>query len=184
MIAQQKEMIQQNELLNETRTALSNSEIQHLEFKKNQVQLELELRSKQLTTHTLNIVQKNQFLLQLSQYLDELVQKHDQPDLSAEINKLKHQIQQNIRTDEKWKEFGLYFEQVHSNFYAKLKLSFPNLTANDLKHCALVKLNLSLEESAALMGVSADSVRVSRYRIQKKMKLSSQATFNRYLLQL
>lgn len=184
IVAQQKELINQNEVLSETQKALTNSEIQFLELKRTQMRRELELKTKQLTTHALSILQKNQYLSEISKKLYELSKSENNKELSKSARQISQQIQNSLKQDDRWEEFRLYFEQVHDDFYAKLKTSFPKLTANDLKQCALVKLNLSLEESATLLGVSAESVRISRYRIQKKMDLNSQAAFHEYLVKL
>ena len=184
IVAQQKELISKNEVLSETQKALSNSEIQFLELKREQLRRELDVKTKQLTTHALSILQKNQFLLEISKALDELGKNKDEKAITKSVKGISKKIQNSIKQNDRWEEFRLYFEQVHGDFYAKLKISFPELTNNDLKQCALVKLNLSLEDSATLLGVSSESVRISRYRIQKKMKMSSQAAFYEYLVKL
>ena len=184
IITQQKELIQKNTNLTETQKALTASEIQYLELKKNQMQLELDLKAKQLTTHTLNLVEKNQLLIEISNKLESLSKNKDNKETTQNIRKLSQQIKNAIKNDNHWESFRLYFEQVHSDFYTKLKVAYPNLTTNDLKQCALVKLNLSLEDSATLLGVSSESVRISRYRIQKKMDLTSQVSFYDFLMKL
>lgn len=184
IIEHQRELIEKNDVLNETQGALNTSEIQFLELKRSQMQRELDLKSKELTSQTLSIVRKNQQLLDLSDTLSNLAHNKDTKDLMKEVSKLSQHIRNLLKQDERWEEFRVYFEQVHTDFYAKLKLSYPNLTSHDLKQCALVKLNLSLEDSAALTGISAESIRISRYRIQKKMGLSSQNTFVEYILKL
>ena len=131
---------------------------------------------------SLQFLQKNQYLLEISKSLDELGKEKDQKEIVKSVRQISQKIKNSLKQNDRWEEFRLYFEQVHSDFYAKLKISFPNLTPNDLKQCALVKLNLSLDESAALLGVSAESVRISRYRIQKKMGMSAQASFYEYLV--
>ena len=184
IVSQQKELIHKNEVLSETQKALTSSEIKFLELKRDQMRRELDLKTKQLTTHALSILQKNQYLLEISESLDALGTKKEEKDIATSIRKISQHIRNSIKQDDRWEEFRLYFEQVHDDFYAKLKISFPKLTHNDLKQCALVKLNLSLEDSATILGVSSESVRVSRYRIQKKMGLNSQAAFYEYLVKL
>ena len=184
ILAQQNELINKNEVLSETQKALNHSEIQFLELKRDQMRRELDLKTKQLTTHALSILQKNQYLLELSESLDELGKKKGDKEIASEVRKMSQHIRNSIKQDARWEDFRLYFEQVHDDFYAKLKISFPKLTNQDLKQCALVKLNLSLEDSATILGVSSESVRVSRYRIQKKMGMSSQAAFYEFLVKL
>jgi len=182
VIQQQKEILENNEVLFETKYALNQSEIKYLGLKKNQLKDELELKNKQLTTHALSIVRKNQQLMDVLNALNETLKKPKSADFNKEVNKIKKDIELSMSQDRRWEEFKMYFEQVHTDFNAKLKLNFSDLTPNDLKHCALAKLNMSLEDCAAIMGVSAETVRITRFRIQKKMKLSSQQAFLEFLI--
>ena len=102
----------------------------------------------------------------------------------SELKDINKELELALKKDKKWEEFKLYFEQVYTGFYSKLKLNYPELTSNDLRHCALTRLNLSLEESGTLLGISPESVRMSRFRIQKKMQLSSQQAFVEFLMKM
>jgi len=64
------------------------------------------------------------------------------------------------------------FEQVHQSFFDKLKASSENLTANDLRLIALLKMNLNSADISSLLGISQDSLRVVRYRLRKKLNLA------------
>jgi len=184
VIQQQKEILENNEVLFETKYALNQSEIKYLGLKKDQLKDELDLKNKQLTTHALSIVRKNQQLLDVIGVLNGAIKKSKSADFSKELSKIRKDIELSMSQDRRWEEFKMYFEQVHTDFNAKLKLSFNDLTPNDLKHCALAKLNMSLEDCAAIMGVSAETVRITRFRIQKKMNLSSQQAFLEFLIGL
>ena len=46
-----------------------------------------------------------------------------------------------------------------------------HVTGNDLRLIALIKVNLSSKDIATLLGISPDSLRVSRYRLRKKLNL-------------
>jgi DNA-binding CsgD family transcriptional regulator len=60
---------------------------------------------------------------------------------------------------------------VHTNFLEDLKVAFPQLTANDLKLSAYLKMNLSTKEIAQLMKISPRGVEISRYRLRKKLQV-------------
>lgn len=65
------------------------------------------------------------------------------------------------------------FEKVYPNFRNSLQSINPNLSANELKLCALLRLNLSSKEIGALMNITQESVNKARYRLRKKMNLTS-----------
>lgn len=58
----------------------------------------------------------------------------------------------SFRNDEEWDRFKLYFEEIHQGFFERLLLRYPDLTAQDLRLCALIKLNLRLSEMASILG--------------------------------
>ncbi|MEY2828339.1 MAG: hypothetical protein RIQ33_197 [Bacteroidota bacterium] len=88
------------------------------------------------------------------------------------IEKLKTTI---LLTDDQWKEFRILFEQVHKGFIAKLNLKFPDLSPAETRLMVLAKLNLSAKEMGMMLGVSANAVRNTWYRIRKKYNLSEDA---------
>jgi tetratricopeptide (TPR) repeat protein len=78
-----------------------------------------------------------------------------------------------LQTEGYWNEFLLIFSRVYPNFYEQLKNYYPELSQNELRICTLMKLNLSLLEIANLLNITSESARKARYRIYKKMELSS-----------
>lgn len=73
--------------------------------------------------------------------------------------------------DEYWKVFRENFDLIHKQFFRHLRDAFPNLTANDLKFCAYLRLNLSSKEIVNLTGISIRGVEGARYRLRKKLGL-------------
>jgi len=78
-----------------------------------------------------------------------------------------------LQTEGYWNEFLLLFSNVYPLFFEKLKTKFPQLTQNELRMCALMKLNLSLLETSNVLNITAESVRKARYRLYKKIDLGS-----------
>jgi tetratricopeptide (TPR) repeat protein/DNA-binding CsgD family transcriptional regulator len=78
-----------------------------------------------------------------------------------------------LQTEGYWNEFLLLFSNVYPSFFEKLKTQHPQLTQNELRICALMKLNLSLLETSNALNITAESVRKARYRLYKKIDLNS-----------
>lgn len=136
-----------------------------------QAQLEqLELKSKELTTHTLQVIQHNHFLESLRLKLDEMI-KEDKRDQKKQLQQLVRQINQNINHDQQWKDFTTVFEQLHQSFFDNLKSYCDDLTVNDIRLIALLKMNMSSKDMAVIFGISQDSLRVARYRLRKKLNI-------------
>ena len=55
-------------------------------------------------------------------------------------------------------------------------IKYPKLTANELKLCTFLRLNLSTKEIAQLMNISLRGVELSRYRLRKKLELPTETS--------
>jgi DNA-binding CsgD family transcriptional regulator len=83
------------------------------------------------------------------------------------------QIEKGLNSENDWEMFEHLFDQAHENFFKRLKTSFPDLTTSDLRLCAYLRLNLSSKEIAPLLNISVRGVEEKRYRIRKRLGLSS-----------
>lgn len=95
------------------------------------------------------------------------------------IQKLKTDIsdylQQMFQSNSKQPDlvpFYSNFEKIHPNFSHALKKIAPSISANELKLCALLRLNLSSKEIGQLLNITQDSVNKARYRLRKKLGLT------------
>lgn len=131
---------------------------------------QLELKSRELTTHTLQVIQHNQFLENMRSKIGEMI-KDDKRDQKKQLQELTRQINQNINHDQQWKDFTGVFEQLHQSFFDNLKAHCEDLTVNDIRLIALLKMNMSSKDMAAIFGISQDSLRVARYRLRKKLNI-------------
>ena len=76
-------------------------------------------------------------------------------------------------TNTQWEEFYGYFSQVYSQFYEKLEKEFPNLTLNEKRLCALLKLNMTTKDMAAITNLNVKSIEVARTRLRKTLNLTN-----------
>ena len=81
-----------------------------------------------------------------------------------------------IGNREGWEQFSIYFNKVHANFLEDLKAVYGNLTSNDMKLAAYLKLGLSTKEIAELMKISPRGVEISRYRLRKKLQIPAEVS--------
>lgn len=183
IIQQKEELLDKNKAIYESQKALSEADLKYLHLKEKQLQDQIEFKNKQITTHTLNIIQKNTTLKELRNKL-ELISKSHNGTAHQELKKSLRIIDESFRLDKDWEEFRLYFEQIYTGFYAKLKVNYPELTTHELRHCALIRLNLSNAECASILGVSADSVKVSRSRLRKKLKLPPHGNLTDFIISI
>jgi len=169
-----------NKQLYESQKALDRAELNNARLRQGQLQKELEFKTKELTTSALNFIQKNSLMQELKDKIKEIQSKSDHG-LSRELNKLQHIVDHSFNLDDDWDEFRMYFEQVHHDFLGNLKKRFPDLTNKELRLCALLRLNLNIKETTSLLGISAESVKVARYRLRKKLGLVTEENLTDFL---
>jgi DNA-binding CsgD family transcriptional regulator len=91
---------------------------------------------------------------------------------SPELNKLITELKASY-SDKSWAEFELRFKQIHGNFYEKLIEKYPNLTMNERRLSAFLKLQMTTKEIAGLTGQSPRSIELARTRLRKKLGLTN-----------
>ncbi len=72
-------------------------------------------------------------------------------------------------------------ESQYPGITAQINTSFPDLSTNDVRHCLLMKLNLSIKESAQLLSVSTHAVKMARKRLKKKMNIPEDVSLKDHL---
>jgi len=142
-----------------------------LEQEKTKLEEELEFKNKELATNVMYMVKKNELITQISEKLikSKLAFKRENQGIIEEIIK----DLQSTTEEDVWTEFEIRFQQVHNDFYEKLNEKVPNLSANEKKLCAFLRLNMSTKEISAITYQSINSITVARSRLRKKLGLES-----------
>ncbi len=131
---------------------------------------ELDAKNKEISSYTLNFIQKSELMEDLKSQID-VLQKSEDPDNSKKLNRIGRIIDETFKIDQDWPMFIKTFEQMHDGFFTVLKERFPDLSNSELKLCALLRLNMNMKETAKILGISFDSVKTARSRLRKKLGL-------------
>lgn len=148
-----------------------------VEMRNANLRQEIESKNRELAVSTASIIKKNEFLNAIK---DQLKKVAHTPEIRSVIKK----IDQNINNEEDWEFFESAFNNADQDFLQNVKKLHPDLTPNDLKLCAYLRLNLSSKEIAPLLNISVRSVEVKRYRLRKKMGLDHENSLANYILTL
>ena len=128
---------------------------------------ELSMKDRELTTSVMYLLKKNNYMLSLNEKLKNAILPL-KPELKKPINDIIRETEFNIESDT-WKEFETRFNQVHQHFVENLLKDFPELTPNELKICAFLKLNMSTKEILTITHQSSNSISVARHRLRTKL---------------
>ena len=89
------------------------------------------------------------------------------------------------KNDTVWEELDLQINQANSELFQILSQKFENLSKNDLRLCAFLKMNMSTKEIANLTFKNPASVKVARSRLRKKLGIThSNMTISTFLNRL
>lgn len=143
-----------------------------LREEKNKAQIEL--KSKELTSYALQMIDKDTAIDELLKVL-----KEEAPQSHKSLNSKYKKGAQDL-----WDDFNRRFTEVNSAFYERIKAEHPELSVTELKHCALIKLNFSAKEMARILNIATHSVHISRSRIRKKIGLKREDSLSHYISEI
>ena len=149
-------------------------------LEKQKVETELEFKKKELTTHALNLARKNEVLEIVKQKASALKSEQNH----SGYQDLVRTINFDQQDDKNWENFIQYFEQVHKDFSANIKRKYPEITSNELRLLALLKMNLSSKEIANILNISPEGIKKARYRLRKKLNITTEESLQDLVLSL
>lgn len=169
---EQEETMQQVE---DTKAALEQIQTEKLED-------EIEFKNKELALATMHLVQKGELLQSIKSTLQIMIDKSANAEARKELQSLANLLSFDEKLDEDWAQFAYHFDKVHVNFLNRLRSRYPQLTPNDEKLCAYLRMNLNIKETAQMLNISVRGVEASRYRLRKKLNLPNEANLAEFMM--
>ena len=139
---------------------------------KKQFENELEIKNKELTSNVMTMMRKNETSSEIADKLMEIQSEAVKDETKLAISKIARELQTS-NDSEIWGEFEVRFKQVHHEFYNKLIQLFPNLSPNEQRLCAFLRLNMTTKEISELTGQRHATLETARSRLRKKLNIST-----------
>lgn len=166
----------------ENKQVVQESQVAIDKLQSEKTEAELQHKQRELVSTTMHLVQKNERLEDIKTRLIEIEKNTTEKPIAKELRALVRGLQQDEILDEGWEQFMLHFNQLHGNYFDRLKENYPELTPKDLKLCAYLRMNLSTKEMASLMNITVRGVEASRYRLRKKFELNPDDNLTSFLM--
>jgi ligand-binding sensor domain-containing protein/DNA-binding CsgD family transcriptional regulator len=179
MELKQRVMESEQEILSLNNQQLA-SEQAILSLQNEKLTTEIDTKNNELMSKAVQMAHKNELLLGIKDDL-ETIKTATETERLKSLRNLTRTLESEIENKESWDQFLLYFNQTHQNFIHELQTKHPNLTQNDLRMCALTRLNMSNREMATLLNISITGIEKSRYRLKKRLDLTVEDDLSRYL---
>jgi len=155
-----------------------------IELENAKLESEINLKSQQLSNIAINVIRKNEILESIKNELIQVKNDLGQQLPNLHYQKLLDSINRNLSGKEDWVLFEDNFDEVHDEFYKRLKNLHPDITPGELRLAAALRMNLSSKEIAPILGISIRGVEIKRYRLRKKLGLREDINLNSYMMEV
>ncbi|AXT62648.1 tetratricopeptide repeat protein [Aquimarina sp. AD10] len=139
-------------------------------------------KNKELTANTLHLLRKNNTLNNVKEKLTNLCNTPGEN--VYPYRKVLQVINFDEKEDQNWELFRELFEETHHGFYKKINDRFPSITSKELRLICLLRLNLSSKEISKFLNISPEGVKKARYRLRKKMNLTTKESLEDYIINI
>lgn len=161
IISLQKGRIKKNQQTIESNKRLAKANQKAHLLEKQNLKSELDYKNKEINNYAIKIIERIDFLEELKNQIS----SKSKDEIIASIN-------HNLFLEKDKSEFKANVEHVYEAFFLRLNKKFPNLSKNEQRLSALLRIKLSSKEISTLTNISPTSVDMGRYRLRKKLGLS------------
>ncbi len=144
-------------------------EQQRLQAEYDQLKQQLKNKTIELANKAREDEEKNRLLLTLKEKCD-TAQKNPAPS-TRQWHEMQRLLDSYINVEDN--TFEIQMDELHQEFFKKLKDRFPGLSNNDLRLCAYLKIGLNSKEIADILNIQPSSSYISRSRLRKKLNLNT-----------
>lgn len=140
---------------------------------------ELEQGNKKMVTQSIYRQKKNKDLSEIAEKLRHQRAQFkpvNQPLIDDVISSL-----DSFSGEERWEDFEIYFERVHTGFMKNLQKKYPDLSLTEKKLCVYLRLGMTTKEIANIQHISFRAVEQARYRLRKKLGLKKEEDLVNFL---
>lgn len=162
--------------IHKAQKALMDAEMRNIKLERDKLNSELFYRKKEVANFATQIIEKNNLINEIKEKI-QTIRGEKNPLLPNVLN----EINTNLNLNKSREDFSIQIEQLHTDFFLKLSEKNSNLTKNEKKLAALLRMELSSKDISILMNISPKSVDMNRYRIRKKLSLNNETNLTEFL---
>ncbi|MCF2496581.1 helix-turn-helix and ligand-binding sensor domain-containing protein [Dyadobacter chenhuakuii] len=175
LMREQEEKLRQQQLANER---------QIMQIQNEKLQSDIQGKSQQLSNIAINVVRKNEILEEIRDELKQVKAEMGQQLPNIHYQKLLNSIERNVAGKDDWMLFEQNFDEVHEQFFKRLRQIAPTISPSELRLAACLRMNLSTKEMAPVLGISIRGVEIKRYRLRKKLGLGTDGNLVQFMMDI
>jgi len=173
--------VQQEIIIKKQKKILENEK---KEYELRLLKLQLKKEEKQLVNLTMESIKRNSMLKEIRNDVTNLSAENNEGGIKNKIKMLVKKIDHHLRDRETHELFEKYFNAIHDGFLDRLLKKHPDLTQNELRLCAYIKLNFDSKEIAVYTNISPNSVTIARHRLRRKLNLNQEVSLQKYISEI
>ncbi len=161
------------------RSRLQRQKLLDAEDEKRLLESDLEQENKKQITQSLYRQKKEQDLTGVVERL-RMAKPYFKPSNQPLIEQVIDTLERCV-TEEPWEDFEARFEKVHMQFFKNLSKSYPDLTINEKRLCAYLRLNMTTKEISSMTHSAPRAVEQARYRLRKRLGIGREEDLANFL---
>ncbi|MFP9115917.1 histidine kinase [Flavobacterium sp. RHBU_3] len=146
------------------------------EFERHRLETEVQTKASEVAGKSLSIAKHSEMIESIQEALDA------EKDAAKLVTRIKKIIKTSSISKNEWQSFEKNLVKSHEEFVTRLTAKYPELTSKDIKLCIYLKMNLSSKEIAPLMNISFRGVELHRYRLRKKLGITTEESLTRFMI--
>ncbi len=152
-------------------------EQERLQKEYEQLKLQLKNKTVELANKAKDSEDKNRLLLTLKEKLEDAQANPSKSKIRW--NEMQSLLDSYLASEDK--TFEIQMDELHQEFFRKLKEKFPGLSNQDLRLCAYLKIGLNTKEIAEILNILPSSAFITRSRLRKKLNLPEDQDLHTFL---
>ena len=182
LIIKEQQKQELNSVEKELETMQEQKEAEITKLKNDKLNAELDHKNSELASASMHLLTKNALLGDIRAKLGNIKEQAVKGETKKAIGSILKEIEKSSNLDQDWKQFEFHFDRVHSEFNKRIREEYPQLTPQEMKLCAYLRLNFATKEIAQLLHISVRGVEISRYRLRKKLGLNRDINLAEFIL--
>lgn len=163
---------------------MDRNEKEIVKLQNEKLESDVNFKNRELANATMHLVERGKVLSKIREELIRFQKNTPFIGPSGDFKRIINQLSDAEKDDTYWDQFVGHFDQVYGNYLTLLKTKFQNLSPTDLKLSAYLRINLSSKEISQLMNISVRGVEIARYRLRKKLQLSTDENLYDFLINI
>lgn len=143
---------------------------------------EIAFKDRELLLETMHRLENGNFISLLGDRLSDIEKKCSDELMLQDFSKLRKTIESYLRTESNWENFTIHFRKVHPHFFRGLAGKYPDITPNEQRLCAYIKIGLNNKEIAQILGVTVGTTKTNLNRLKKKLSLQVDESLRNFIV--